>query len=308
MTLALECKNQVVWECTIGNKKKWKPNELLETHWQNDSHNLPLIAQWHDRDKNLVKFSWQSDHFFSEILEHFGKIPLPPYMNRESETSDTNNYQTVYSKHKGAVAAPTAGLHFTERVMDSLKESGHELSFLTLHVGAGTFMPVKTENALHHPMHCEQLVFSLKFIENLCNNTEKVIAVGTTSMRSLESLYWFGCKLINDKDSDFFIEKLFPYESKGNFTAAEALNSILQHMKTHKLEVLHGYTEIMIFPGYEFKICKGLITNFHQPESTLLLLVAALIGTETWKKIYHEASKLGYRFLSYGDSSLLLKN
>lgn len=239
-------------------------------------------------------------------MEAFGKIPLPPYLNRESEETDIKNYQTVYSKNKGAVAAPTAGLHFTDTVFEKIAKKGIKKSFLTLHVGAGTFLPVKTENALEHPMHNEQLVFSKIFVQTLIENHGFVVPVGTTSMRSLESLYWFGVKLIENEKSNFFIEKLFPYLERKEISTVDALKAVLSCFERNNLTEIIGQTEIMIFPSYKFKICKGLITNFHQPSSTLLMLVAAFVGENNWKKIYSEALNNNYRFLSFGDSSLLI--
>jgi S-adenosylmethionine:tRNA ribosyltransferase-isomerase len=239
-----------------------------------------------------------------------GEIPLPPYLNRETEARDIETYQTVYSKIEGAVAAPTAGLHFTENVFNKLITKGIRHTFVTLHVGAGTFQPVKVQNAVEHTMHAEQVVYSRKLIEQLLDNIEHIIVVGTTSMRSLESLYWYGAKLwVNSAMTDeqlFFIEKLTPYQNKETLpTPEESLKAVLAFMKENNLEELVGETEIMIFPGYTFKLCKGLITNYHQPNSTLMLLIAAFVGSD-WRKIYEEALANNYRFLSYGDSSLLL--
>lgn len=302
----METKTETVWECVIGNKKKWKTSEVLEAEVEINAQNVLIQASFTNREKNEVKISWNSEHIFSELVEAFGKIPLPPYLNRDSEETDIVNYQTVYSKNKGAVAAPTAGLHFTDAVFDKIAEKGIMKSFLTLHVGAGTFMPVKTENAVEHPMHNEQLVFSKEFVENLLENHGFVVPVGTTSMRSLESLYWFGVKLIENEKSNFFIEKLFPYEERNEISTDDALKAVLSYFETRQLKEIIGQTEIMIFPSYKFMICKALITNFHQPSSTLLMLVAAFVGENNWKKIYSEALNNDYRFLSFGDSSLLI--
>jgi S-adenosylmethionine:tRNA ribosyltransferase-isomerase len=306
ISLAMEAKNETVWECVIGNKKKWKSNEILSSEVEINKRNVEINASFADREQNEIKISWNSEDNFSDLVEAFGKIPLPPYLNRESEETDIENYQTVYSKNKGAVAAPTAGLHFTDAVFDTIVEKGIMKSFLTLHVGAGTFMPVKTENALEHPMHNEQLVFSREFVETLIENYSFVVPVGTTSMRSLESLYWFGVKLIENQKSNFFVEKLFPYEERTEISTLDALKAVLSYFESHQLREIIGQTEIMIFPSYKFKICKGLITNFHQPSSTLLMLVAAFVGENNWKKIYSEALNNDYRFLSFGDSSLLI--
>ncbi|MCF8324529.1 MAG: S-adenosylmethionine:tRNA ribosyltransferase-isomerase [Leadbetterella sp.] len=306
ISLAMEAKCESVWDCVIGNKKKWKTDEILNAEVEINAQTVSIQASFANRDENEVKISWSSEDNFSELVEAFGKIPLPPYLNRESEETDIENYQTVYSENKGAVAAPTAGLHFTDNIFEKIAEKGIKKSFLTLHVGAGTFLPVKTENALEHPMHNEQLVFSKIFVQTLIENHGFVVPVGTTSMRSLESLYWFGVKLIENEKSNFFIEKLFPYKERKDISTVDALNAVLSCFEKNNLTEIIGQTEIMIFPSYKFKICKGLITNFHQPSSTLLMLVAAFVGENNWKKIYFEALNNNYRFLSFGDSSLLI--
>jgi len=306
ISLAMEAKCESVWDCVIGNKKKWKTDEILNAEVEINAQTVSIQASFANRDENEVKISWSSEDNFSELVEAFGKIPLPPYLNRESEETDIENYQTVYSENKGAVAAPTAGLHFTDNIFEKIAEKGIKKSFLTLHIGAGTFLPVKTENALEHPMHNEQLVFSKIFVQTLIENHGFVVPVGTTSMRSLESLYWFGVKLIENEKSNFFIEKLFPYKERKDISTVDALNAVLSCFEKNNLTEIIGQTEIMIFPSYRFKICKGLITNFHQPSSTLLMLVAAFVGENNWKKIYFEALNNNYRFLSFGDSSLLI--
>ncbi|MCP9768062.1 S-adenosylmethionine:tRNA ribosyltransferase-isomerase [Lacihabitans sp. LS3-19] len=303
---AMEAIEVSVWECVIGNKKKWKDGEILTATLGIENKQIELKAEIVDRENNHVKLQWTSEIVFSKLVETFGKIPLPPYLNRSSEDSDLEDYQTVYSENKGAVAAPTAGLHFSEQVFENIAAKGIIKSFLTLHVGAGTFMPVKTENALEHPMHNEQMVFTLEFIKKLAKNLEFVVPVGTTSMRSLESLYWFGVKLIENPACSFFIEKLFPYQKREEITAEKALFAVISHLENSNLTEIVGHTEIMIFPGYKFQICKALITNFHQPSSTLIMLVAAFIGEQKWKEIYQAAMENEYRFLSFGDSSLLI--
>lgn len=303
----MELTEPCTWACMIGNKKKWKGEILRKTL----PNGYDILAELIDSEQNLVRFSWKSANknetvSFAEIVKLYGQIPLPPYLNREAEEVDTETYQTVYSKHDGAVAAPTAGLHFTENVFNNLNVRGVKHDFLTLHVGAGTFQPVKVENAIEHTMHNEQLVFSRAFIENLIKNSAFIIPVGTTSMRSLESLYWFGVKL-SEGNSTFFIEKLFPYqfENKQLPSLEAALDTILNYMEKEQIKTLIGETEIFIFPSYQFRICRGIITNFHQPKSTLLLLISALIG-DNWKRVYNFALENDFRFLSYGDSSLLL--
>ncbi len=316
----MESTESCTWVCMIGNKKKWK-GEVLNSRLKIQDSEIVLNAELVDSEQNHVKFSWLGDrHFgalsFAEIVKYYGEIPLPPYLNRKTETKDYETYQTVYSKHDGAVAAPTAGLHFTKRVFDDLASKGIQHDFITLHVGAGTFQPIKVTNIVEHNMHSEQIVFSRAFIENLLQNHEFVIPVGTTSMRSLESLYWFGVQLavFNEQLSvnkeqltipNFFIPKLYPYQKEYKVSIEESLRTILTYMDDIKIETLVGETEIFIFPSYQFKICKGIITNFHQPDSTLILLVAALVGDD-WQKIYDFALNNDFRFLSYGDSSLLI--
>lgn len=303
----MESEEKVIWHCMIGNKKKWK-GEILELIIPMTGKEESVFAELIDRDENKVAFTWKAKISFAEIVKAIGEIPLPPYLNRKTEAADLETYQTVYSKIDGAVAAPTAGLHFTERIFEKLKINNIHSSYITLHVGAGTFQPVKTENALEHHMHSEQIVFEKDFIGNLIGNKGPVIPVGTTSMRSLESLYWFGVKVLNEnlETIPFKIEKLDPYKSYEKMPSKlESLQAILNYMTKKRIDKLIGDTEIYIFPGYSFKICDGLITNFHQPKSTLLLLVSALIG-DTWKEIYDFAKEKKYRFLSYGDSSLLL--
>lgn len=303
----MELTESCTWACMIGNKKKWK-GEILRKQLPNG---YEITAELVGTEQNQVKFSWKAadEHThvsFAEIVKLYGQIPLPPYLNRETEAVDSETYQTVYSTHDGAVAAPTAGLHFTENVFERLAAKGIQHDFLTLHVGAGTFQPVKVENAIEHTMHNEQLVFSRIFIENLRRNSGVVIPVGTTSMRSLESLYWFGVKLLGG-NTTFFIEKLFPYQFENEQLPSldAALDTILRYMKQNGVETLIGETEIFIFPSYKFRVCRGIITNFHQPKSTLLLLISALIG-DNWKQVYNFALENNFRFLSYGDSSLLL--
>ncbi len=254
----------------------------------------------------MVKFSWDNEEVnFVDLVEAIGKTPLPPYIKREADEADKDTYQTVYSKQEGAVAAPTAGLHFSEEILEEIQSKNIDIQEVTLHVGAGTFKPVTEENALEHAMHQEQIEISKSTIEALISERE-IVAVGTTSMRTLESLYWFGVKLLENKQASFHIEKLFPYQFENQElpTKNESLVAILEYLKSEKLEKLFGTTEIYIFPSYEFRMCRGLITNFHMPKSTLLLLVSAFIGQD-WLKIYHEAMENEYRFLSYGDSSFL---
>tara|TARA_R110002072_G_scaffold86006_8_gene194273 strand:- start:423 stop:1634 length:1212 start_codon:yes stop_codon:yes gene_type:complete len=305
LSIVMEERETVIWECMIGNVKKWKEDIPLVRELNIDDNKITLQANIHDREKRQIQFSWNDDSIsFSEIVEASGKVPLPPYLNRQPEEDDKPRYQTVYSAHDGAVAAPTAGLHFTPEILKSLTDRGIKESFLTLHVSAGTFQPIKTENILEHPMHSEQMVVDRQSIQSVVEAEGNIIAIGTTSMRTLESLYWFGVRLINGNE-DFSIQKLEPYQSKHEASRSEAFSAILKWMDKNELSQVIGTTEIFIFPGYQFRVCDGLITNFHQPGSTLILLVAAFIG-EDWRKVYQEADTNGYRFLSYGDSSFLL--
>ncbi|WP_339607053.1 S-adenosylmethionine:tRNA ribosyltransferase-isomerase [uncultured Roseivirga sp.] len=305
LSIVMEERETVIWECMIGNVKKWKEDIPLVRELIIDDNKITLQASIHDREKRQIQFSWNDDSIsFSEIVEASGKVPLPPYLNRQPEEDDKPRYQTVYSAHDGAVAAPTAGLHFTPEILKSLADRGIKESFLTLHVSAGTFQPIKTENILEHPMHSEQMVVDRQSIQSVVEAEGKIITIGTTSMRTLESLYWFGVRLINGNE-DFSIQKLEPYQSKHEASRSEAFSAILKWMDKNELSQVIGTTEIFIFPGYQFRVCDGLITNFHQPGSTLILLVAAFIG-EDWRKVYQEADTNGYRFLSYGDSSFLL--
>ncbi|MBS1488231.1 MAG: S-adenosylmethionine:tRNA ribosyltransferase-isomerase [Bacteroidetes bacterium] len=301
VALAMAAKGKCQWQCTIGNAKRWKENQLL----QYEQTGLNLTACLKDRAKGIVEFQWSSSLTFSEMLQQAGHTPLPPYLHREAEASDKERYQTVYSKNDGAVAAPTAGLHFTPKIFSALEAKGITTDYVTLHVSAGTFQPVKVENAFNHHMHSEQLIVTQENIRNLLNS-KKIVAVGTTSLRTIESLYWYGAKLIHNSQAEFLIDQNDPYQVKPVDTA-EALRAIDLKMKTENTNQLRGETSIYIYPGYDFKIADALITNFHQPGSTLMLLVAAFVGN-SWKNIYHEALENSYRFLSYGDSSLLFRS
>ncbi len=295
--LTMGATKEVQWQCMIGNKKRWKEQE--EINWNN------ILFSWIDREKNIVSIKWNDARVFAELLSDIGNMPIPPYLNREAVEKDKEVYQTVYAQNDGSVAAPTAGLHFTENVLQNLEQKNIKKEFITLHVGAGTFKPVSTDNALEHEMHAEKMFFTKENILHLLQHEGPIIPVGTTSMRSLESLYWFGVGLLQNRLTAFTIPQYFPYEQESNFTLKEALQAIIQYMESKQLESIEGITSIYIVPGYRFRICRGIITNFHQPRSTLLLLISALIG-DNWKKVYQEALHNNYRFLSYGDSSLLL--
>lgn len=295
------------WECMIGNLKRWPDGGTLERKLQVNGQEICIKAQLENRATGRVHFSWEAnDVRFAELVEAGGEVPLPPYLNRKAEEEDKPRYQTIYSEAEGAVAAPTAGLHFTPAVMESLKEKGIESDYLTLHVSAGTFRPIK-DSVAEHPMHREQIIIRRRNLEKLLQAKGPVIPVGTTSMRTLESLFWYGVKLLKNPDASFFISKdeAYRYAEEAIPAPEQALEAVLQKMKCDGTEELWGETEIFIIPSYRFRLCKGLLTNFHQPESTLILLVAAFIGAD-WKEVYRQALDKGYRFLSYGDSSLLL--
>jgi S-adenosylmethionine:tRNA ribosyltransferase-isomerase len=294
------------WQCLVGNAKRWKSGPL---QLQLSSGILQAEQQERIADGFIIKFSWQpSELTFAEVLELAGKLPLPPYLNREVEESDKDRYQTVYAANQGAVAAPTAGLHFTEDVLVGLTQRGIKQTKVTLHVGAGTFKPVKAAAMADHPMHAEEIYVSSETIRTLQYQFPKpVIPVGTTSLRTLESLYWLGVLVKNNPEiQNLHVPQWFPYEAGATLpTPAAALQTLLDYLQTTHRDYLRATTQLLIAPGYFFKICSGLITNFHQPESTLLLLVSALIG-DNWRKVYEHALQNQYRFLSYGDSSLLL--
>jgi len=305
----LEKTHTVTWSCLVGNLRRWKQQELKIA-----KENLLLTAQIEEKKEGSVnvKFSWYpSNAKFAEVLEFFGNMPIPPYLSRESEQSDSANYQTVYSNKEGSVAAPTAGLHFTEEVLADLKKSGVQQAKVTLHVGAGTFKPVKSELLSGHEMHAEWIDVDRGILEILKQaNKKQIIAVGTTSLRTIESLYWMGCKAIKNNGAslkDLEVKQWEVYEKLiEHCTVADGMNALLNWMDTRGLERLICKTQILIAKPYELKVASGIITNFHQPKSTLLLLIGAIVGP-SWKKIYKYALENNFRFLSYGDSSLLLK-
>ena len=312
ITTAMMQHEKVLWHCLIGGASKWKHGQLLEKKIIYNSNELVLNARYIKKevDSFIVELSWNDPALsFAEVLHLFGAIPLPPYIKREAETSDAERYQTVYAHYEGSVAAPTAGLHFTNTVLKKLKDKNIDTGFATLHVGAGTFKPVKTEVMKDHEMHAEHFKISKSTIQNLLDHLDKnIIAVGTTSLRTLESLYWLGAKqsTVNNQQS-MEITQWEVYDHKEEMISTkEALENLLRWMDEKKLNNLTAKTQIIIAPGYQFKIVNGLITNFHQPQSTLLLLVAAFIGNN-WRKVYEYAFENNFRFLSYGDGSLLWK-
>jgi len=300
------------WKCVVGNLKKWKTGNLVMPI-EIDGTPVSFCAE---NINNLgsfcyIKFSWDNQQFnFSDLLEAAGNIPIPPYLHRDSEESDLTRYQTIYSKIKGSVAAPTAGLHFTDDVFNSLKNKGIEVVETTLHVGAGTFQPVKSDSVNDHQMHTEHIVIDLALLNTLISHNGPIIAVGTTSIRTLESIYWIGCKILRNPEidcSNLAIDQWEPYSDSERPTRHDALNALLSFMNHNNLKQLNSATQIIIVPGYQFRVIDGMITNFHQPKSTLLLLISAFVGTE-WKTIYKHALENSYRFLSYGDSNLYLKD
>ncbi|MGC3945618.1 MAG: S-adenosylmethionine:tRNA ribosyltransferase-isomerase [Chryseolinea sp.] len=301
VALAMQAEGYATWRCAIGNLKKWKPGTALVK----TSGGVELKAELQDREKGIVALSWTGEKSFAGAISRMGDVPLPPYIKRAAEEQDRDRYQTVYSKNEGAVAAPTAGLHFTDAVFQSLRARDIDTDYVTLHVSAGTFQPIKTESVKDHHMHAEQITVTSANIGKLLSN-RTTIAVGTTSMRTLESLYWYGVKLLKDPEASFHITQRDPYLHYDDPPSSQkALTAVAEFMSRHSLDSITGETSIYILPEYKFRVCRGLVTNFHQPGSTLIVLVAAFIGPD-WRKVYSEALQNGYRFLSYGDSSLLL--
>lgn len=298
------------WRCLVGNAKKWKEGPVFLKTGLHGSE-LIMTAMMSERfgDSYRIDFSWNKLEFgFGQIIDFAGKTPIPPYLDRDAEDSDKERYQTVYGRYLGSVAAPTAGLHFTNRMMDRLDQKGIHWNELTLHVGAGTFVPVKEQNARHHNMHAEQVNVSLPFLEKWASEASGVIAVGTTSTRSLESLYWLGVRLCSGESLDPAYMDIVQWQDETlpqDISLNDSLHALLGFLKKHGLSHMQFSTQLMITPGYTYRTINGLITNFHLPGSTLLLLIAALIGDD-WRRVYNEAMQNHYRFLSYGDSSLLI--
>lgn len=300
-------RESTTWKCIIGNSKKWKEGALhLNTMTPHGEVVLSATRKLQESNTSEIIFEWENeDVTFAELIEAAGVIPIPPYLNRETENIDNTRYQTVYSEHKGSVAAPTAGLHFTEEILDRIKADGNDLVNLTLHVGAGTFKPVQTKNVEEHVMHAEHVVVEAKSIKQIGWGKKPLVAVGTTSVRTLESLYWLGVKLLAGQNIENGVSQWDAYELPQYYSSEEALGALLKYMEDKGTEELHSITQIMIMPGYKFRIVDILITNFHQPHSTLLLLIGAFVGLD-WQKIYKYAIENNFRFLSYGDSSLLI--
>ena len=311
--LAMQATHKVQWKCLVGGAKKWKtPFLQKELNYNNVTIQLFANKIAQEDGQFIIEFSW--DHptiVFSEIIALIGQIPLPPYIQRVANETDKDRYQTTYASKEGSVAAPTAGLHFDEKVFKALASKGIEHKFITLHVGAGTFMPVKVDDFHDHLMHAEFIDVDLQTIEYLATSSDKIIAVGTTSLRTLESLYWLAIKIKQQPTIDSTEINLLQWEAytlkEQHTTMQEAMQFLKAWMIEKKLKTLIGTTQLMVKPGYQFKICKGLITNFHQPKSTLLLIIAAIAG-DHWKTVYHHALANEYRFLSYGDGCLFWLN
>lgn len=308
--LSFQQTRQCSWLCMVGNLKKWKEGTLKrEVEVKGRTITLSATRGECRGTSHWIDFAWDDETLtFADVLEAVGELPIPPYLNRDTQESDKQTYQTVYSKIKGSVAAPTAGLHFTERVLKALDERGIDREELTLHVGAGTFKPVKSEEIEGHEMHTEYISVNRRTIEKLIAHGGQTIAVGTTSVRTLESLYYIGVLIHQNPEAnqeELHVKQWMPYEPHPMLTPVESLQGILSYLDRHGMEALHTSTQIIIAPGYEYKIVKKIVTNFHQPQSTLLLLVSAFVKGD-WKKIYDYALSHDFRFLSYGDSSLLI--
>ena len=303
-------KGECEWLCLVGNLKKWKEGTLTLTLPQGGILRAERLG--HEGTSERIRFSWDASLTWAEILEQAGELPIPPYLNRKTEKSDLTTYQTVYSRIKGSVAAPTAGLHFTKRVLEEISSHGIEREEVTLHVGAGTFRPVKSEDIGGHDMHTEHISVNRATVEKLIAHEGHAIAVGTTSVRTLESLYFMGLiaheLMASGQDTgdaeELHVTQWMPYDKEYTVSSKEALEMLLRYLDKHSLDVLHSSTQIIIAPGYEYRVVKIMVTNFHQPQSTLLLLVSAFVNGD-WHSIYDYALGHGFRFLSYGDSCLL---
>lgn len=319
MTTAITQKGRVTWICLIGGASKWKPGQILEKKMNANGQEIVLQARYIGKEKDsfAIELSWTPDSLtFAEVLHVAGNIPLPPYIKRTVEQSDSDRYQTIYANTEGSVAAPTAGLHFTDAVFDQLNSRQIHREYVTLHVGAGTFKPVKSETMSGHPMHAEFIDVTAGTIERILQYLDKQITVvGTTSLRTVESLYWLGVKTMQQPHlplEELVVDQWDPYELNGiphsrSITAKTALESLLQYLKARNMDRLIAKTSLLIAPGYSFQIPQALVTNFHQPQSTLLLLVAAFIGSD-WRKLYKYALENDFRFLSYGDGCLLFRH
>lgn len=308
---AMDARNTAWWHCLVGGAGKWKSGAILSQTFNARDLTLNAVMAAHKEGVYTIQFYWNNAELtFAQVLEIAGKVPLPPYLRREAQATDKVDYQTVYASREGSVAAPTAGLHITQNLLDQLARKGVEHAFLTLHVGAGTFKPVKAEIMAGHEMHAEWIEVDHALIDKLIRHKGQTIAVGTTSMRTLESLYWIGALLAQGQQPDLAgiaVSQWLPYEAGATIDKSRALQALADHLTQTSVERIVTRTQIMIAPGYSFQMVDGLITNFHQPASTLLLLVAALLG-EDWRQVYAYAQANGFRFLSYGDGSLLWRH
>jgi S-adenosylmethionine:tRNA ribosyltransferase-isomerase len=297
-----------VWKCLVGGAKKWKGDETLECSFLFEGQETIVYATRIEQtaDAFVIEFNWDNKRLtFSEILRSAGELPLPPYFNRQVESEDYNRYQTVFAQHDGSVAAPTAGLHFTPSVIEALQGKGVVSAHVTLHVGAGTFKPVSSETMEGHTMHSESFSVDKTLIERILKAQGRIVPIGTTSMRTLESLYWLGVKMkLNKLGNQLHIGQWDPYQLHDTVSMKDSFETLIDYCNTNHLERIDASTSILIAPGYDFKVCDGIVTNFHMPKSTLLLLVSAFIGDD-WKRVYDYALNNDFRFLSYGDSSLL---
>lgn len=314
--IAFASTETAIWKTIVGNARKWKSGtlKLIVPDGCQDLLELDLRADLVKKVDNsyLIRFTWSGGLHFSEVIEKCGRIPIPPYLNRETESVDIERYQTLYAKYRGSVAAPTAGLHFTDKELNEITGRGIRREEICLHVGAGTFLPVKSESISEHIMHSEPFSVTKELVDRLARQPqgEKITAVGTTSVRTLESLYFIGVHILenisDDPDVLTFISQWEPYQKACNYTLKESMEAISGYMESHSLDSIKARTQIIIVPGYTFRVVDVMVTNFHQPQSTLLLLIAAFIG-EDWKRVYEYALGNGFRFLSYGDSSLLFR-
>ena len=306
---AFSVKGECEWSCIVGNLKKWKEGAVeIPFDYEGEHYTLQAYIAERGTREHIVRFEWSAPMTFGQLLEYLGRIPIPPYLNRESEDIDNTRYQTVYSRFEGSVAAPTAGLHFTQPLIEGMREKGFDFAEVTLHVGAGTFLPVKDEDATKHAMHTEHFDVTLATLRKLRENYGKIVAVGTTSVRTLESLSALAWRIKSGKAYDCDVVGQWElYDIPTEFSGEEALDILILYMEQQGLDRLRAATEIMITPlGYNFRIVRNIVTNFHQPKSTLLLLVSAYLGGD-WHRIYDYALSHDFRFLSYGDSSLLMR-
>ena len=306
--LSLSAKHEVIWHCLVGQSRKWKEEYLCQPLADGTLLKVSRV-NGNCSGGNLIRFEWSNDMTFGELLEHLGELPIPPYLNRDTEESDLRDYQTVYAREEGSVAAPTAGLHFTEDLLSKLNEKGIDQIPITLHVGAGTFLPVKSATMGEHEMHTEVIEVRLSSLRSIYDSLlakRPIVSVGTTSTRTLESLYYMGVQVIENVKDPLSVPQWIPYQTTSTATTEEAIKALIDYLEEKGVDRLFGQTQLIIVPGYTYSLVDFLITNFHQPNSTLLLLVAAFVGDD-WHKIYDFALKNDFRFLSYGDGSLLKK-